>query len=204
MLRCWYGVGGDFRAAEIGATVWVVFGFWQLALGVRSALTHDDPFSVTAFSISVAALLFVVNYWGDAPRMLGVNAALLHAFFLALLADCVVNFWLQLRGFLPRRVPPVAGAARVGMGLRVIMQAHNARLALVAAERDRAIAERDNIARSLEVQHEAAGLLTLPDVGKFVLAALHPDRAKTEADKRLATQRFQAASAVLEKIGVRR
>ena len=202
LLRLWYGFGFDHRSFVILATVFVAVGFWQLVLGVRSALTHDDRFSVASFSIALGLALLVVNYWADAPAMLGVNAALVHAFFLALLADCAMNFWLQLRGFMPRGRASTGNAAP--LSVRAAMLAHNARLALVAAERDRALAERDNMARVLEVQQEAAGLLALPGVGRAVLSVLHPDRFTSEADKRLATARFQAASAVLEKIGARR
>ena len=171
-------------------------------MGLRSAASHDDDFSITSFAISAGVALVVLTYWDDAPRVIGLNAAVVHAFMVALLADCAMNFYLQLRGFLPRRVHSVAGTARVGAGAQIMTQAQNARLAF--AERDRALADCDRMARLLEVQHEAAGLLTLPGVSRAVLVALHPDRAKTEADKRLATQRFQTASALFEKIGVRK
>lgn len=201
LLRLWQSFGLDDRSFMIAATLFVLVGFWQLVMGLRSAASHDDDFSITSFAISAGVALVVFNYWDDAPRVIGFNAALVHAAGLALLADCAMNFFLQLRGFfLPPRVPSVTGAARAGMGAQIMMQAQNARLAVVAAERDRAIADRDRMQQSLAVQHEAAGLLTLPGVARAVLVALHPDRAETEADKRLATQRFQTAQGVLEKI----
>jgi len=204
LLRLWQSFGLDDRSFRIGAALFVLVGFWQLVMGLRSAASHDDDFSITSFAISAGVALAIFTYWDDAPRMLGFNAigaALVHAFFLALLADCAMNcFYLQLRGFLPRRVPPVAGTARVGAGAQIMTQAQNARLAVMAGERDRALADCDRMARLLEVQHEAAGLLTFPGVSRAVLVALHPDRATTEADKRLATARFQTAQGVLEKI----
>src|SRR5271163_1387362 len=142
LLRLWQSFGLDDRSFRIGVALFVLVGFWQLVMGLRSAASHDDDFSITSFAISAGVALVVFNYWDDAPRVIGFDAALVHALMLALLADCAMNFYLQLRGFLPRRVPSVAGAARAGVGERIMMQAQNARLALVAAERDRAIADR--------------------------------------------------------------
>jgi hypothetical protein len=60
-------------------------------------------------------------------------------------------------------------------------------------------------ARAVERAREAEAVLLLPNVKKTVLRALHPDSHPdaAEGDRRLLTERFQRATAVFDRLGVR-
>jgi hypothetical protein len=101
-----YAAGGDLRAFLIFTALFLLIGFWQLARGLRAARAHPDPFAFWNFLISVGLALVIVSYWHDATAGLPtLNAALLHAGFVAVLADCAVNLRLQLRGLFRRQAP---------------------------------------------------------------------------------------------------
>jgi hypothetical protein len=189
LLRSYYAAGGDFRSAAILATLFVTAGCWQLGLGVRAALRHADPFNLWSFSLSLGSALAIVSYWHDAIVGLPpVNAAAAQVFFAALLSDCAVNIWLQVRGFLPRR--------------RVHARAYSFDPAPPSFA---AMIERQNeaIARLTIASRQAEAVLKLPGVSRAVLSTLHPDRFEAEPDKIAATGRFQTASVLLKKIGAR-
>ena len=96
-----------------------------------------------------------------------------------------------LRGFLPRR-----RAYDYEPSLAFMTRQQDATIARLMAERE-AIAEGGK-------EGEAATLLKAPGVARAVLSVLHPDRVNSDADKRVATQRFQSASELFAKMGVRR
>jgi hypothetical protein len=190
LLREWRSCGGDGRSFAILATLVLLFGLWQLVLGVREALSHDDDFSLWSFLYSVGLALVLVMYGGEATAGLpALDAAAFHALFVALFADCVINLWLLFRGVLPRR----RRSYDYDPSLVSMLRGRDATIARLSAE----LAESGK-------EGAAASVLKSPGVARAILSALHPDRASSDADKRLATERFQAASAVLSKLGVRR
>jgi hypothetical protein len=197
----------DMRAALAGhvpLTIWlgglfVLAGGWQLVIGVQAALSHADPINHRSLLISAAVVSGVFFYWDSLGASLDLyERTWLHAFLLAWVGESVANIYLQTRGLWPRRVSgyqPETPSPMLGEIARL-----TSTLNYVAADRDR-------LARTLANMpppaREAEEILQLPGVGRAVLAALHPDRVKSGADKLAATTRFQTAAALLEKIGAR-
>jgi hypothetical protein len=190
LLREWRSCGGDGRSFVILVTLVLLFGLWQLVLGVREALSHDDDFSLWSFLYSVGLALVLVMYGGEATAGLpALDVAAFHALFVALFADCAINLWLLFRGVLPRR----QRTSDFDPSLASMMRRQNATIARLMAE----------VAQGSK-EGEAAALLKAPGVARAILSAAHPDKFKSDAEKRLATQRFQSASELFAKMGIRR
>ena len=118
----------------------------------------------------------------------GLATEIGRALTVAWIASNVTNLWLQLRGLWQRKLPlrnaMYSAAPRINPALvleqrGVIVQLSNA-LERVTAERDRL---------ALELEHRPAlapefeTVLKFPGVSRAILAALHPDRARSAADR---------------------
>lgn len=206
------------NAARNGnATAFVVVGLWlALALfglcwgiaGYRATLTHVEPVSLSViYSASVIALCWWLLQNVLSPALDWLDEAG-RAFAAAWIASNAVNLWLQLRGLLPNNLPvrepqPAPASSIVPPAVRALQTL----AARQSAEIDRLIEERNQLARELEHRPapslEVEAVLKFPGVPRAVLAALHPDRARSEADRAAQTKRFQTASALFERIGAR-
>lgn len=199
-------------AAFVASAVWLGFALlglcWSVT-GYRATLTHVDP--VNSVSVTYSAGVIALCWWllrnvlspGD-----DVLVEIGRALVVAWIGSNAVNLWLQLRGRFPGKLPlrqpqpaPVSGIVPPSV------RALQALAARQAAEIDRLTAERDQL--ELELEHRPApalefeAVLKFPGVVRAVLAALHPDRARSDADRAAQTQRFQIASALFERIGAR-
>lgn len=199
-------------AAFVVAGLWLalaLFGLCWAVAGYRATLTHFDPVNSLSviYSVGVIALCWwllqsVLSPGGDVLVEIG------RAFAVAWIASNAVNLWLQLRGLfsgkLPQRQPqpaPVSGIVPPAVRALQVLAACQ------AAEIDRLMAERNQLAHELEHRPmsapEVEAVLKFPGVPRAVLAALHPDRARSDADRMAQTKRFQTASALFERIGAR-
>jgi hypothetical protein len=220
---------GHFSPATVVALFWTAVGVWAFVSGLREAFAHDDPVNWLGLfaAVAIAALIFSASgeLAADRPYVTAEKYYLTRAAMLAIEAYCFGYIFLQVRGLrhlIPRRLevePVYTPFPPPPVFIDPYRQAEI--LARVANERDQAIAERDHIARELSrraqaaappppeppptpVERDAGRVLKLPGVPRAVLSALHPDRFKTDAEKRVATERFQTASNVLDKLGARR
>ncbi len=199
-------------AAFVVAGLWLALALlglcWAVA-GYRATLTHVDP--VNSLSVIYSAGVIALCWW-LLQNVLSPALDLLdeagRAFAAAWIASNAVNLWLQLRGLFPGKLPlrqpqpaPVSG------NVPPTVRALQTLAARQSAQIDRLRAERNRLASELEHRPmpalEVETVLKFPGVVRAVLAALHPDRARTEADRTTQTQRFQMASALFERIGVR-
>lgn len=199
-------------AAFVVAGVWLgisLLGLCWAVTGYRATLTHYDPVNSVSviYSVGVIALC-----WWLLQNVLSPALDLLdevgRAFAVAWIAGNAVNLWLQLRGLFPGKLP--LRQPQPAPAFNIVPPAVRALQALAArqsAEIEQLTAERNRLA--LELEHRPArtlefeAVLKFPGVVRAVLAALHPDRARTEADRTTQTQRFQVASALFERIGAR-
>jgi hypothetical protein len=191
-------------AGNVPLIIWlgglfVLAGLWQLVIGVLAALSHTDPINHRSLLTSVVVVSGVLIY-GD---RLGASLDLyertwLHAFALALVGEGVANIFLQARGLWPRRASGYSADPSSPLFIEIVRL--RSALNNVAADRDRIARQ---LADAPPLSREAEEVLRFPGVARAVLAALHPDRAKSDADKLTATTRFQTAAALLQKLGAR-
>ena len=60
-----------------------------------------------------------------------------------------------------------------------------------------------DLSRRPQLAADVEAMLRFPGMRRAVFAVLHPDKAKSEAERPQRTQLFQTASAVFDRIGVR-
>jgi hypothetical protein len=220
--QAFFGYSAMFiaNAARNGnAAAFVVAGLW-LALtllglcwavaGYRATLDHVDPVNSASvlYSVGVIALCWWLLQSVLSPAV-DVLIEIGRAFAVAWIAGNAVNLWLQLRGLIPGTLPlrqpqpaPVSGIVPPAVRALQTLAARQ------SAEIDRLTAERNQLAHELEHRPvpalvEVEAVLKFPGVPRAVLAALHPDRARTDSDRAAQTKRFQTASALFERIGAR-
>jgi hypothetical protein len=205
---------------EMSLVMWLCVGFgavgvWQFVAGLRAALTHDDPVSGWSLLLSSSALVLTLqtaDIWGNAHglHLSLYGAAAVRATAYAVMAGSVANLWLNLRGTL--------GVLLAGCDwlLRTVLfgpqpSFHDVEPEETPADVARRYLElqrRNNelegeLARLSAATRDAEKVLLFPGVARAVKAVLHPDRAKTDAERIAATERAQFASEVLESIGAR-
>jgi hypothetical protein len=203
---------GGNAAAFVVAGVWLALALlglsWAVA-GYRATLTHVDPVNSVSvlYSAGVIALCWwlLQNVFSPALDLLDEVG---RAFAVAWIGGNVVNLWLQLRGLFPGKLPlRQPQSAPVSSIVPPAVCALQALAARQSAEIDRLTAERNQLAHELEHRPmpalEVEAVLKFPGVPRAVLAALHPDRARSDADRTAQTKRFQTASALFERIGAR-
>jgi hypothetical protein len=202
---------------SIGMWLCVAFvaaGVWQFVAGLRAALSHNDPVSGWSLLLSSALLVLTVKtagVWSDgrALHLPAYELAGVRAIGGAVVADCVANIWLQLRGPLGFAVGMFVYLLRPRASVEQPASEHDyteeaPNLSLYAELLQRNAHLEREISRMAAAPREAETVLLYPGVARAIRAALHPDRFNSDADKRLATERFQTASALLERIGARR
>lgn len=184
-------------------TLAVAGGLVLIGVGVRALLTHGDgPPALSSFVVAVVAAFALVFGWY--PKTMG--AGWLHGarcFYLAMIAGGTVNLLFAScshvwqRGF-------VAAEQTGRLNFSVAEQVRR-QLDVIA----RLTAERDNFAREVERLSamprgdDLAALVEILGGRRRVLASLHPDPVKGETEKLAATKKFQTASTLLERAGVR-
>ena len=187
LLRVWCG-GGAMSALSQSSRHFSCCSRSANFCSARTPRGRRRPVQPVELLILIGLALAVVMYWSDATAgMTAGDAAGVHSVFVAVLADSAVNVWLQLRGFLPRRRAYDYEPSPAFMTRR-----QDATIARLMAERDRAIAEGGR-------EGEAATLLKAPGVARAILSVLHPDRVNSDADKRVATERFNPPQSFSQK-----
>ena len=201
IARAAYAGNGTAFAIAVVWSCFALLGLYWAVAGYRATRTHYGL--LNGFSLAYSAGVVAASWWLlqnvlTVPPAGDLLIESVRALAVAWLAANAVNIWLQLRGLFPGKLPLRTESFLLNM--RAVI----ARQAVI----DGLAQERDRLARDLERKpagsSEAETVLKLPGVGRAVLAALHPDKFTSDAEKLLATQRFQTASAVLEKLGGRR
>ena len=180
---------GHFTPEMVMTLFWGAVGICVFVSGLREARAHADPINWIGLFVAVAVAVLIFSTWGkltvdrrffNDEEYFGMRAAML-----TFEAYAVAYIFLQVRGLrhlLPRRRPAGNVYTSVTVGpvfidaRRIDVDQHAEALARLAGERDRAIAQRDQIAREFvcgalpvpptTIEHDARPVFKLPGVGR--------------------------------------
>ena len=203
--RRWPGAALDPpHSVPLPLLVWalaVLAGVVLIGIALRALLTHGDgPPALSSFVVALAAALALLCGWY--PQTMGAGWLYgARGFYVALIAGGAVNLLFAScshvwqRGF-------VAAERGSGYAAALRMRQQADVIARLTAERDRLAQEVERVS-AMPRGDDLAALVELLGGRRKVLAVLHPDPVKGEVEKIAATKKFQAASALLERAGVR-
>jgi hypothetical protein len=192
-IACAAYSGDAFSVVIAGAWVGaLLLGLIWSIVGWRATLNHVE--SANGMAACYSAVILAGCWWllknglspaGDPAIEIG------RAVVLAFIASNVVNLYLQLRGLWTHSLPVVRVPRDKSGELRAVIEQQAA------------------VIRRLQAQAENPPALEMervfkhPGMRRTVLGLLHPDRGKTDAERRALQGLFQTASAYFERIGVR-